>query len=196
MQRILARFGLSEDDRPWLEFVVKIVVIYGIWKIFQFTVDHTPALLNIWNTWTTWYSHVVSTACNKSLELFGYEMNYHYRQAVYIVGTEGFYVLEHCLAIPATLIFGAFIAVYQGPIKHKLWYIPLGMVGVQLINLLRLFLLALLQKHAPARFFDFNHSITALVFQYGLVFLMVVFWMRRYYDMEPHSAGKTNLDPK
>ncbi len=185
MQKLLTRFGLGEDDRPWVEFAVKIVLIYGVWKLFQLVVDYTPPLLAIWNSWMAAYSHIVATACNKTLEALGYEMNYHYRQTVYIVGTEGFYVLEHCLAIPATLIFGAFIAVYRGPWKHKLWFIPLGMLGVQLINLLRLFLLALLMKHASPAYYDFNHSVTALIFEYGLVFLLVVIWMRRYYDMEP-----------
>lgn len=189
MSTLLARFGISDDDRPWLAFVVKIVLIYGAWKVFQFVVDHTPALLSPWVRMTDWYAHKVATAANKILQAFGYDIVYHYFKAVYVVGTPGIMIEEHCLAIPATLIFGAFIAIYKGPLRHKLWYIPLGMIAVQGINLVRILGLALLLKHVPLRFFDFNHSYTALIMEYGMVFIMIMLWMRKYSDWEPPTSA-------
>lgn len=176
------RWSLAPEHRPWVEFIGKIVLIYGVWKVFQYVVDHTPSLLAWWTGWTDRYAHGIATLINKTLEGMGYAISYHYYKAVYPVGTPGFMVEEHCLAIPATLIFGAFIAVYRGPWRHKLWYIPLGMLAVQMINNVRILGLALLLKHSPPQYWQFNHSVTALIFTYGLIFWMVVWWMRRYYD--------------
>ena len=195
MSQLLARFGVKDHDRPAIEFVVKILSIYAVWKIFQFTVDHIPPLLNIWERAMDFYAHKVATLTNKTLQALGYDITYHYFKAVYIVGTPGFYVEEHCLAIPATLIFGAFIAVYKGPIKHKYWYIPFGMICVQAINFLRLFGLALLLKHTPLRFYEFNHSVTALIMEYGTVFLMIALWMRKYHDWELEDKAGSNTVP-
>ena len=131
MSQLLARFGVKDHDRPAIEFVVKIVSVYAVWKIFQFTVDHIPALLSIWQKGTDFYAHKIATLANKIFVAMGYDVSFYYYKAVFIIGTPGFMVEEHCIAIPATLIFGAFIAIYKGPIKHKYWYIPLGMIAVQ-----------------------------------------------------------------
>ncbi len=187
MDSLLSRIGVREEDRPWVEFALKIVLLYGLWKVFQLTVNNTPVLLAWWKGWTDVYSHKVATLGNKFFEALGYEVTYHYYKAIYLLSTPGIMIEEHCLAIPATLIFGFFIAVFQGPWKHKLWFIPLGMIGVQAINFIRLVGLTFLMKHAPARYFDFNHSVTALIFEYGLVFLMIVYWMRKYYHYNDHS---------
>lgn len=192
MSAIAERFRLTKDDRPWLEFAAKIIVIYGGWKLFQYIVNHTASLDAWWTLWTDRYAHKIATLINKVLVSMGYDVSFDYYKAVYPLGTPGFMVEEHCLAIPATLIFGAFIAVYRGPWKHKLWYIPLGMIAVQMINNVRILGLSLLLKHVPPRYFQFNHSVTALIFTYGLIFLMVWWWMRRYYHMEPSRKHAKN----
>ena len=196
MSQLLARFGVKDHDRPAIEFVVKIVSVYAVWKIFQFTVDHIPALLSIWQKGTDFYAHKIATLANKIFVAMGYDVSFYYYKAVFIIGTPGFMVEEHCIAIPATLIFGAFIAIYKGPIKHKYWYIPLGMIAVQATNFIRIFGLALLLRHAPLRYFDFNHSVTGLIFEYTTVFLMIALWMRKYHDWEPEDkAGSKTVPP-
>lgn len=182
---------IPEVHRAWLGFVGPLMGIYAIWKIFQYTVNHTPPLLAWWEGWTDQMAHGIATLVGKLMQATGYAMSFHHFKAVYPLGTPGFMVEEHCLAIPATLICGAIIAVYPGPWKHKLWYIPLAMLAVQAMNTLRIWGLAVLLKHAEPRYWQFNHSVTALILEYGALFFMVALWMRRY---QHWGAGKTDTN--
>jgi exosortase/archaeosortase family protein len=179
-QRIYRLLHIHPDEQPWVEFVLRIGLIYAGWKLLQLAISRSMSLEIAWNNAVSTYAHKVATAGNKLLEAMGFEIIYHYQQAVYIAGTPGFYVEEHCLAVPATLIFGTFIAAFHGPWKHKLWYIPLGMLAVQAINFGRIIFLALIMTLGSEWFFHFNHSFLALILEYGMVFFMIALWMRKY----------------
>jgi exosortase/archaeosortase family protein len=63
---------------------------------------------------------------------------------------------------------------------NKLWFIPVGLVGIFLINSLRSAALAYLQLNYSDEFFRFNHSYTYVLTTYGMIFLFVVWWVEVY----------------
>ncbi len=67
-------------------------------------------------------------------------------------------VTEHCLAIPAMVIFSAIILAFPGSFKNKLWFIPLGVFFIFLINIVRLVFLCLVFVHYPYNIYSFFHK--------------------------------------
>jgi exosortase/archaeosortase family protein len=79
-------------------------------------------------------------------------------------------VADHCLGIPSMVVFTLFILFLEERLPTRLWYIPLGILGVFGINVLRVVGLGLLQRSSSSFFWEFNHSYTFLIMTYGLDF--------------------------
>ena len=65
---------------------------------------------------------------------------------------------------------------FPGPWKHKSWYIPLGLVIIQFINVFRVVGLSLLMIPWPKHFHLFHDYFFKLFF-YLMIFLMWVVWV-------------------
>ena len=62
-----------------------------------------------------------------------------------------------CNGIKQSFIFTMIMLFARGPMKHKLWFIPLGLLCVYLINISRLLFLAYIVRDYPNSF-EFWHS--------------------------------------
>ena len=80
-----------------------------------------------------------------------------------------------CNGIKQSFIFTMIMLFARGPMKHKLWFIPLGLLCVYLINISRLLFLAYIVRDYPNSFEFWHSGVTKYLF-YGLIFLMWVFW--------------------
>jgi len=69
---------------------------------------------------------------------------------------------------------------FPGPWKHKLWYIPLGLVVIHFINDFRIIGLALTLIPYPEHF-HFFHSYIFKTFFYFMIFLMWLIWVEFFY---------------
>jgi exosortase/archaeosortase family protein len=68
---------------------------------------------------------------------------------------------------------------FPGPWKHKLWYIPLGIVVIHFVNIIRIVGLSLTLVPWPERF-DFFHDYVFKTFFYFMIFVMWVVWVERF----------------
>jgi exosortase/archaeosortase family protein len=59
------------------------------------------------------------------------------------------YLAWPCLGIKTTMVFIALIVVFPGKGRHKLWFIPLGMVLIQVFNVIRFSTLLMIVYHYP-----------------------------------------------
>ena len=126
-------------------------------------------------------SIVFSTLCrhlavviHSILDLFGIT-TYLYDTAIYHLNGEGVRIVWGCSGVKQSFIFTMIMLFARGPVKHKLWFIPLGLFCVYLINIFRLLLLAYIVRDYPESF-DFLHGVVAKYGFYGLIFLMWFFW--------------------
>jgi exosortase/archaeosortase family protein len=78
---------------------------------------------------------------------------------------------------------------FPGPWKHKLWYIPLGLVFIQFINVFRVVGLALLIIPWPQHFHFFHDYIFKTIFYFG-IFMMWVLWVE--YFTIPNNKMKSS----
>ena len=70
---------------------------------------------------------------------------------------------------------------FPGPWKHKLWYIPVGLVIIEWTNAIRICGILMMQIPWPNSF-PLAHDYIFKVFFYLVIFLMWVLWVEKFYN--------------
>jgi len=81
-----------------------------------------------------------------------------------------------CAGDKQILQFMLLLMIYPGLWKHKLWYIPLGMVIVHFTNILRIVLLSLVLIHKPD-WWDFAHDTVLRAMFYVVILVLWIIWV-------------------
>ncbi len=76
-----------------------------------------------------------------------------------------------------TLLVG-FVLAYPGPARRRLWFIPMGIVVLWLLNVVRIVALALNQRYSPDTFY-FNHHYAFSAIAYLVLCGLWVLWARQ-----------------
>lgn len=84
-----------------------------------------------------------------------------------------------CDGLVLYALFSGFIIAFPGPVRPKLWFIPLGIAALYLLNIVRVGALALNHYYAHQSV-DFNHHYTFSFVVYGCICLLWMGWVRRY----------------
>jgi exosortase family protein XrtF len=100
-------------------------------------------------------------------------------QVVGIDGGTGVWVGSNCNAITLFSLFAVFIIAYPGHQKSKLWYIPLGILAIHILNILRVFALMLINFYKP-EYLDFNHTYTFTFIIYAFIFYLWMLWVNKF----------------
>lgn len=100
-------------------------------------------------------------------------------RTIRIAGTGGLWVGDNCNAIALFALFSGFIISFPGQLKSKLWFIPVGVLLIFLLNCIRMVVLAILDVYSR-KWTEFNHTYTFTILMYAFIFLMWMFWVNRY----------------
>lgn len=162
-------------------FVIKIVSVYSLWKVFHYWINKPnsvlhEAWLNVIVGMGTFYASVTSSMLN----IFNQSTISSGIKVIYTMSNKHIRVEDHCLAIPAMVVFTFSIILFSGPWKHKLWFIPLGLFGIFIINLIRLMFVCYAFENFSQRFYDINHSLVYVVITYSLIMAMIIWWMKKF----------------
>jgi exosortase family protein XrtF len=95
-----------------------------------------------------------------------------------IDGTHGIWIGDPCNGITLFALFTGFVIAYPGPLKSKLWFIPLGLVTIHIVNIIRIVALVLITLYAP-QYLDFNHTYTFTILVYSYVFFLWMIWSNK-----------------
>lgn len=140
-------------------------LLYDNWILKDGFVDHF--LIN----------HLVNSTSN-ILNWLGYT-TFKYADAVGIDGTHGVLIGAPCNGLELFALFSGFILIFPSKIIYKLIYIPIGILIIHLLNIIRLVGLALVVLYYPDSL-DFNHKYTFTIIIYAIIFLMWIFWVKRF----------------
>jgi exosortase family protein XrtF len=113
------------------------------------------------------------------LELLGYTVFTGVERVIGVDGTGGLWIGDNCNGIALFALFAGFIIAYNGKLKYKLIYIFLGVLLLELLNIIRVVLLAILDTYSRA-WTEFNHTYTFTIFIYGCIFLMWMLWVNKF----------------
>jgi exosortase/archaeosortase family protein len=97
-------------------------------------------------------------------------------------------VVYSCLGLGVMSFFTAFVIAYPKRLKPKLIFLLVGLIGIQLCNILRFVLLALFWDKKPGRLLD-HHTIFNVVI-YALIAVSLYFWVKQ--DDLQSTAGAKN----
>ena len=100
---------------------------------------------------------------------------YLYETVISHVNGEGVRIVWGCNGVKQSFIFAMILLFARGPMRHKVWFIPLGLLCVYLINVLRLIFLVYIIRDNSDSFEFWHEGVTKYLF-YALIFLMWVFW--------------------
>jgi exosortase family protein XrtF len=101
------------------------------------------------------------------------------KRTIGIDGSTGVWIGDACNGITLFMLFTLFIVSYPGPWKHKAWFIPTGIVIIHLCNVFRIMALCIMARY-KREWLDFNHTYTFQLLMYVIIFLLWLWWMKRY----------------
>ncbi|MCS6933665.1 MAG: exosortase/archaeosortase family protein [Chitinophagales bacterium] len=160
-------------------FVIQVVGIYLCWKLLYYIIENDKGIVRIFWLKLVKGMGVLYAEITHRLLLMMSVPNERIAHAVkHTESQKAITIDEHCLAIPAMFIFSACIAVFSGSWRNKIWFIPLGVLGIAGINIARVTVLAFVHFYLPDIYFIFHHSFAFIIITYSLVFLLIRFWMK------------------
>ena len=113
--------------------------MYGLYMyVWKEYVWKTP-LAKAWEYFYHVVLKITISCCLIFLNLFGYEATeYGYRSILMVQPNASINIQNYCLGIDVMALFTMLIIAYPGPWKKKLQFIPIGILGVFVINLLQI----------------------------------------------------------
>ena len=171
-------FGGLKINKQLFKFVLTSALLYVTWEIMYWQwihPDQMVELLLVDNI--TWISEAILTMLGYGLiPTVFLDDNI---RTLGIDGSHGVFIADSCAGLPLLVLFAGFIMAYPGPLTMKLWYIPLGILLVHLINVIRIVALCMLAYHSP-ELLDFNHHYTFTLIVYAFIFLLWVIWVNKF----------------
>ncbi len=158
-----------------VKLAINALILGLIWVIFYKYFRHSEGISSIYETGSNWFTAFLLNASSGVLELFGYEtiINGKYMK---IVNSPGIFLDRGCLARNLMGLFFGFMLAYPGIIRKKLWYIPFGLIVINIFNIIRLSALAWLTLAHPD-LVEVNHHYVFKIIVFSAILLMWYFWI-------------------
>lgn len=170
-------------------FLITAVALISLWfYVYQFWIQaHTNLDHHL--------SVNLAQVGNFFLSIFGIDTYIEYSGTNYVIanllGYEdhyGVWIGTRCNGFKMFGVFSVIVAAFPYAHKHKLWFIPLGILILHTLNAIRVAILTYMYVHAP-EYVDFNHNVTFEILIYGSVFLLWYIWVKKFVEV---SIKKTN----
>lgn len=175
---------LKSDGSGVIYFIIILLASHFFWKFFVVGDESGDFVkffgLDITYPFVVMAEHIAELT-HKALNLLGYDTMLQSNNVIrHTTGSRSSVcVIWGCSGIKQAYIFFCIIAFYKGPWKHKLWYIPTGLVLMYLFNNFRIiFITAIVEKHPNQ--FDLWHEYILKYAFYGMIFLLWVVWNEKF----------------
>ena len=193
------KLKLPEKLKPYegvIYFVVILLVSHFLWK-FTVTGDESGDLvtffgLNISQPFIFMSRHTAGIV-HSILNFLGYHTTLSSGNIIrHDQSLNAVQIVWACTALKQAYIFFCIIAFYRGPWQHKLWYIPLGLIGVYVFNIFRIsFITAIVDQHPQS--FDLWHEHILKYAFYGMIFILWVIWEEKFCTKNPVKDTGSSL---
>ena len=108
------------------------------------------------------------------------------------VGIHGAYSIvfvgRGCNALELFALFAGFILIFEGSWKQKVWFIPLGIFIIHLLNVVRILAL-IFSGVVSKRLLEFNHKYTFTIAMYIITFIGWMIWVK-YFASKPNLVNE------
>ena len=182
------KINASDPLRPVLVFAIKLALIYILWRVFTIIVgaEAQPIDTRIWPWLSIHWQHAnnvlkaILTYCSlKVLLVLGYKAYMEGNDLLQVVGYGGVGIGNYCLAVELMVLFVALIISYPATLLNKLWFVPVGLILIQIVNVFRIVGLCLLKVHSP-NYMEFNHHYTFRFIVFVFILALYYWFIKRY----------------
>lgn len=162
-------------------FLVSTILIISFWFYSYFY------FIQVNTNWDHFLSENLGEYSILFLELFNIPTGLEYSGTNYVVTkilnveNYGVWIGTRCNGFKMFGVFTAIIVAFPYAHKHKLWFIPFGIILLHTINAIRVSTLTYLAVYYPEHL-DFNHNITFEIIVYGSVFLLWYIWIKYFVE--------------
>ena len=159
-------------------FFVLIFSFHFLYSFWNYTLDYWP--IKSWvDKLFAWASALLFDQSTWTLEhIFNFDF-FTRGKTIWFLNNENFYsgvtVAPECTSLKQWMHWLFLMLIFPGPWKHKAWYIPLGLVIVELTNVVRIVGISLFLKPFPHDFALAHDGIFKVMF-YVVIFLMWAVW--------------------
>lgn len=113
-------------------------------------------------------------------------------RVIYLGGYGSLSIGRPCLCADVMMLLVAFVVAYPGPWKKKLWFLPVGLASIHLMNVLRISALCLTKIYRPEWMY-FNHNYVFNFIILGFTFMLWVIWIAK---ISPDNHNKIKAGNK
>lgn len=173
------RIKTSLKEQPALVNVFLFAAItYGfhwVWKIFEPSIEHSDWYLDLANWFAT---RAYNVAAWFGLHIFRLDMVLMEPNVMRFPGKGGIIINETCSGLKQFYQVIVLFVLFPGPWRHKLWYVPAGLLVMYWTNIFRVTALALAMAYVPQHW-HFMHDWVLRPFFYVILFALWVIWVER-----------------
>ena len=158
-----------------IKFILHAFSLYILWFIFYDYFIEPNGKLN------SWLNSLLAHSGSFVLSLIGYNSD------VVIIGnqillrinaTNLLGVGNSCNGLELFVLFAGFIVCFPGNAKNKIWFVPVGIISIHVLNSIRAAALALNQYYYPQSL-SFNHHYTFTIIVYAFIFYLWILWANK-----------------
>lgn len=166
----------KKDLKPVFVFLLKLGLWYGITSVlYNYLVVESQDALNP-------FLGLITSQSAEMLSFFGYDADWAQIEAGFVIFIDSIlsvFVNEGCSAGKLYILFFSLIFSFGGRIKDMLWFVPIGLVSIYLLNLCRITYLSVIAHQYPD-YFKLNHDYVVVLVLYGYMFLLWYIWINKY----------------
>jgi exosortase family protein XrtF len=163
---------------PVIRFLLVLFILYILWYLIYDLWLHPNETIDLMVVdLTIFLSKFI-------LEHLGYVVFTGTERVIGVDGTGGLWIGDNCNGIALFARFAIFILAYRGPIKTKIIFVVLGILTIELLNVFRITILAVLDTHSRA-WTEFNHTYTFNILIYAYIFSLWMLWVNKYAEVKP-----------
>ena len=168
-------------NKYWFRFLVNGIIMFAVIVVFYEVLRKNDIINTFYVDILNSYAVFLLDSSANFIRFFGYEV-ITYGKTIKIIDnlvTTGVYLDRGCMGRNVMLAFAAMIFILPGKIKHKIWYIPLGLIILIFVNILRISGLAIIYKCCPEHG-DINHYFVFKIAAWSVIFLLWAIWINKF----------------
>lgn len=161
-------------------FIIITLTIHYSYRFWANQLQYVPVadLISSGRKWLSWQVYLQSIWFVD--HVLGIDFTAVDQNSTMYFANNGFIAVNSsCSGFKQMLQFGLLMLVFPGPWKHKLWYIPMGIIIMHLTNLFRITGLSVIVVNWP-EYWDFSHDYLFRPFFYVVIFSLWVIWVERF----------------
>lgn len=175
-------------------FMIILLVFHFLWKILIGDLLEVPFIYRsaeylsqrVFST-SQWVLDILGVNYTpfETLDIAGMVRN----NVIYLPDVNGYVSVNlSCSGLKQFYQYFFLMLLYPGPWKHKLWFIPMGLVIIHFVNIGRIITMTYITIHSASNW-DFWHDYVVRPFFYVVMFGLWVWWNERYY-LKNKQRGK------